>query len=290
MNTPQDHDWALVRLTRFATGTMLEPDALRMHEHLEVCVDCRARLEPLRLPDRLEAAHLPASLIATWARSAKRLSTLERELVGRHLETCASCRQTLEFSGHAPVLPELTMIPVRRERVVDLRRARLWAFGLTGAAAAAAAWLLVVQPALIARDPRTSATMGGTLHVGARVIIESLRSGVPAGARTLPPLDDSGARALRLSARELRDGTVLGLPAGLLPADQADQQRRVILTLRAHGRDLGALSSSLGAIGTAVRLRSDMVLAPGRYELQISIAARGNSAEPAVWLYTLHVY
>src|SRR5690242_16793653 len=104
MNDPRnlEHAWALERLTAFSIGMLPEDDTLRLEEHLAGCDGCRARLAALRPVPGADAAHLPASLIATWERTARLLGESERGLIASHLEACAACRAALAFAGHEP--------------------------------------------------------------------------------------------------------------------------------------------------------------------------------------------
>src|SRR5262249_40501439 len=106
MNTArtQDHDWAVARLVGYSTGMLPEDQLLRREARAGGCADCRARLAPLKALSAADAGPLPASLIATWPRSSRLLTGIERSLVQSHLRACGSCRATLEFAGYEPVL------------------------------------------------------------------------------------------------------------------------------------------------------------------------------------------
>jgi len=69
--TPRTHEWAVRRLKPFAIGLLPEEDTLEVEEHVRGCDECRARLPSITPAQGREAAHLPASLIATWARTAR---------------------------------------------------------------------------------------------------------------------------------------------------------------------------------------------------------------------------
>ena len=291
MNTPPDHQWALTRLTRYATGTLPEQETLELQAHLDHCTDCQARLAPVRDLGPADAAHLPASLVATWDRSAKRLSPVERDLVGKHLSTCSACRETLEFAGHEAVLPVLVAEPERRARITKLSWVRSWAYGVSAVAAAAAAWLLVVQPALTPRDSRTAATIGGATRSEITVTFELLAASPDglAGALPLPSPDLARTTPVEVGARALADGVLLALPVSLLPAGDADSSRKAGLTLLDHGRTLGTLETPASRLGTALRLRSLGLLTPGEYELRISVDGTDAASAPMVASYSLRI-
>ena len=289
-----DHDWALPRLTAFSVGMLSEDDTLQLERHLGDCDDCRARLGSLQPVRGADAAHLPASLIATWTRSARLLGGLERSLIESHLHSCDSCRATLTFAGHEPVLPpQATTTAHRAVRAAARRPGWGWAWGLSGVAAAAAAWLLVMQPALFQHDSHTSATMG-SLAPDARhtVTFELMVLAATPGALLLPEATAGASGDLtvievgRFSAEA---GVVLVLPASLRPATPQDGQRVVTLTLLRDGHELGLLHSDLNSMGNALRLRSINPLLAGDYLLRLSIATHERTAAPQVLLYLLRV-
>ncbi|MEQ1831633.1 MAG: zf-HC2 domain-containing protein [Candidatus Eisenbacteria bacterium] len=287
MNTRNDHDWAASRLTSFAAGLLPENDMLAMQEHLDSCATCTARLAPVRAADRNEAGHLPASLVATWNRSARRLSTHERDLVRRHLERCDSCRQTLVFAGHTPELPELPTTVVRSPKRTPMTNLRQWAFGVSAVAAAAAVWMLVVQPAMRPRDPRTSATMGGARLDAAVVWFEppADAAAVPADAIVLPAPD--GTSPLELEPGVFQTGRVLVLPADLLPPGQANSAQLTVTLLRGEA-PVGAFRGDTDAIRNRLQVRSQSALLPGNYTLHVSVRdASGGMPRERSW--ALHV-
>ena len=284
LRTP-DHDWALERLSAFSIGMLPEDETLRLEEHILTCDACRARLAAVRTSPGTDASHLPASLIATWARSAKLLGDAERNLIESHLEACAACRATLVFAGHEPVLPPQRLTgPARVLRPApgtwsswNRGWARGWALGFSTAAAAAAVWLLVVQPKLLPHDAGTSATMGAlsTTHVSFEVKVPTTTPDAiallepAAGGTSLAPATEIGP--ITVSA-----GVVLLLPAGLLASTVQDGARDVTVTLLRDGRELGSLESKLGSLGNALRVRPHPTLPAGEYLLRLTIAARAS--------------
>jgi predicted anti-sigma-YlaC factor YlaD len=288
-----DHDWALPRLTAYSVGMLSEDDTLQLEQHLGGCDDCRARLGSLQPVPGADAAHLPASLIATWTRSARLLGGLERSLIESHLRSCDSCRATLTFAGHEPFLPPQALTTAHRAvRAAARRPGWGWAWGLSGVAAAAAAWLLVMQPALFQHDSHTSATMG-SLAPDARhtVTFEVMVLAATPGALLLPEGNPAagGVPAIEVGHFSAEAGVVLVLPASLRPATPEDGQRVVTLTLIGDGRELGLLRSDLSSLGNALRLRSIKPLSAGEYRLRLSIAASERTAAPQVLLYPLRV-
>lgn len=279
LRTP-DHDWALERLSAFSIGMLPEDDTLRLEEHILTCDACRERLAAVRPSPGSDASHLPASLIATWARSTKVLGDAERRLIESHLEACDACRATLVFAGHEPVLPPQTLTgPARvlRPALGSWSRgwARGWALGLSTAAAAAAVWLLVVQPKLLPHEAGTSATMGAlsTTHVSFEVKAPTT---TPDAIALLEPAAGGTnlAPATEIGPITVNAGVVLLLPAGLLPSTAQDGARDVTVTLLRDGRELGSLESKLGSLGTALRVRPHPTLPAGEYLLRLTIAAR----------------
>lgn len=290
----QEHDWAVDRLVAYGAGTLPEEALLRIEQHLQACDECRALLAPLRASAAADLEHLPASWIATWPRASRALSGLERRLVETHLHACEACRATLAFAGHEPVLsPEAT--PSRGRPVREPSRRRAWgiALGLSGAAAATAAWLLVVQPSLVARDSGTSGTIGslapGTIGVAA------FELGVPAAAPGAVTLAEPGSgtpdvapelEAGRVSAEA---GLVLRVPRTLAPTTPADGGRAVVLTLFGGGHEWARRSCRFDELGEAFRIRPARALPAGAYDLRLSVAGREASEPESVWAWRLDV-
>ncbi len=287
MNMRNDHEWAASRLTRFSAGLLPESEMLAMQEHLDSCAECAALLAPVRAANRDEAGHLPASLIATWNRSARQLSDGERDLVRHHLERCDSCRQTLVFAGHAPELPEVVPTVVRLPKRTAMSELRRWAYGFSAVAAAAAVWMLVVQPAMRPRDPRVSATMGGARLDAAVVWFEPIAAGAaaPADAIVLPTSD--AATPLELEAGALQHGRAIVLPADLVPAGAGAQQ--VTFTL-SHGQaPVGAFRTRADSLGPALQMRSVSALMPGDYTLRVSVRDAAGTGSTVERSWALHV-
>lgn len=293
MNANADHDWALPRLTAFAAGLLNEHDTLRVDDHLADCDDCRLRLASVRQPVDSTTGHLPASLVATWTRAVKGLSDVERGLVRSHLASCEACRKTMAFAGHEPVLPAVVQFAHRPARVFRARPAWAWAFGLTGAAAAAA-WLFVVQPRLLAPGSGTSAVMGGAEpSARSRVAIEvSLPENTPVTLRLPPRGSDAsqGAPVLEASVGSVSDGLVLAAPDDLSSLLRAEPEARVQVELLLQGRQLGKLDTRVGSLGALLRVRSSAPLTPGDYELRWALASHELTAAPKVWSYTLRIH
>ena len=260
----QDHDWAGTRLIGYSTGMLPEDQMLRMEEHLRGCDDCRSRLAPLKALSAADAGHLPASMIATWPRSSKLLSGIERSLVQSHLRACGSCRATLEFAGHEPVLAA-EPAPVRA-KIVALparRRAWAWAFGFSAAAAAAAAFILIAQPALLHTDGRgTTATMGSRVHGQAVTFELGLPPATP-GAVALSKPSQAAASPIDIDVAGSRS-VVLTLPADVSPGPGL-----VTLTLLRDGHEVARLACPASQLGGTFRIRTDGTWTPGDYELRL---------------------
>ena len=279
-----DHDWAVRQLTAYSVGMLPEEQTLRLEEHLGDCNDCRARLASLKSLSPADVGHLPASLIATWPRATRLLSGVERGLVESHLRSCDGCRATLAFAGHEPVLSsEPVAIPVRAVREPARRRAWGWALGLSGAAAAAA-WLLVVQPALFPRDSHTSATMGSLAHRAADTAV--LELAIPAttvNAVALPdlaPALSSRAAVTVVGPVSPTTALVLLVPASLKPATPADGAREVVLTLAQGSHEWARRSCRLDELGEALRVRPVAAMPAGDYVLRVAVGP-GTASEPA---------
>ena len=300
---PTTHDWALRQLLAYSAGMLPERELETLEDHLRTCPDCRSRLAPLKPAAGTGPGHLPASLIATWWRSSRLLGGLERELVEAHLEWCESCRQALAFAGHEPVLaggPDATVVPARRgarpARSMDeqARRVWLWALGLTGAAAALAAWLLAARPGLFGGGPdgRTSATMGAPARRGEGTVeFELAVDSLAAGAIALPQPGFRGTPARPLEAGVVTNvsGVVLILPPALRPPSPEAGERRLVITFLRDGRELASRSCSFYALGDAIRVRPQGRLEPGDYDLRFALAPAAEGEPPIVWFYRLRV-
>ena len=279
-----DHDWAVRQLTAYSVGMLPEQQTLRLEEHLGDCSDCRARLASLKSLSPADVGHLPASLIATWPRATRLLSGIERGLVESHLRSCDGCRATLAFAGHEPVLSsEPVALPARAVREPARRSAWGWALGLSGAVAAAA-WLLVVQPALVPHATNGQATMGSLAHRAADTAV--LELAVPAttvNAVALPDL--ASALSSRAPVTVVGPVTptaalVLIVPASLQPASPADGAREVVLTLVQGNHEWARRSCRLGELGDALRVRPVAAMPAGDYLLRVAVGP-GSASEPA---------
>ena len=288
-----DHDWAVRQLTAYSIGMLPEEQTLRLEDHLGDCNDCRSRLASLKSLSPADVGHLPASLIATWPRATKLLSGAERGLVESHLRSCDGCRATLAFAGHEPELSsEPVAIPVRAMREPARRNAWGWALGLSGAAAAAA-WLLVVQPGLLPHDQNSFGTMGSLVHGAADTAV--LELAVPATTVNAVALPDL-ASALSSRAAETVVGPVsatmplvLLVPANLKPATAADGARAVVLTLLQGGHEWARRSCRLDELGEALRVRPVAAMPTGNYVLRVAVGP-GSASEPAqVGMWPLRV-
>ena len=297
------HEWALSQLLAYSAGMLPEAELLRLEEHLSACPDCRSRLAPLKPPAGGGAGHLPASLISTWARSSALLEGLERELVESHLQSCESCRATLVFAGHEPVLAH-ERVPAaadgaRHAPPIRVRRAWMWALGLSGAAAGVTAWLIVARPTLFHGGAEggpggapTSATMGSPAKgrpgsVAFELAVDSLA----AGAIALPQPGFRGTRSqpLDIGAVTNVSGVVLVLPPALQPPTPEAGERQLVMTLLHDGRELSSRSCPFYALGDALRIRPVGRLEPGDYDLRFALAPAVASEPPIVWFYRLRV-
>lgn len=294
MSPARAHDWAVRRLQPFAIGLLPEQETLELEEHLRECDDCRARLASIAPPPGREAAHLPASLIATWPRAARVLQGIERELVESHLQHCGACRASLEFAGHATVLPEIGR--VTPARFVRSRRARavwVWALGLTGAAAGVLAWILATQPGWFPLGPGgNSATMGGASRSADDVVTFELAvDSLAAGAEILPEPGFRGSpvREVDLGAVTSISGAVLVVPPSLRPPSAEDGARMLTLALLRDGHELAMRQVKFYELGDAFRVRPQGRLAEGVYDLRLSLAPSIASGRPLVWFYRLRV-
>jgi hypothetical protein len=164
--TASAHDWAVRQLLAYSAGLLPEAELTKLEEHLHGCPECRSRLAPLKPAAGTGAGHLPASLIATWSRSAPLLEGLERELVETHLEDCGECRDALSFAGVDAEIPPEPAPDAEGQGPRTLARSRthriwVWALALSGAAAGVAAWLFAAHPAWLGGDGRAIPAFGG---------------------------------------------------------------------------------------------------------------------------------
>ena len=295
MTPARSHDWAIRRLTAFGIGLLPEEETLELEAHLVTCDDCRARLASIAPGPGRESAHLPASLIARWPRAARTLEGVERELVEGHLQRCASCRATLEFAGHAAVLPTVGPVArVRLPRVGRSRRVWVWSLGLSGAAAGVIAWILATQPGSFPLGPggSTSATMG-SVHANTEAVatFELAVDSLASGALLLPEPGFRGdpVREVELGAVTSVSGAVLVVPPSLRPPSADDGARMLTLTLLRDGREVAMREAKFYELGDAFRLRPTGRLEAGLYELRVALAPATAQSRPLVWFYRLRV-
>jgi hypothetical protein len=286
VTSTHDHDWAVHQLAAYGTGLLAEEQTLRLEDHLRDCGDCRARLDSMRHVSPPDAGHLPASLIATWPRATRLLSGIERHLVEAHLRSCADCRGALAFAGHEPGLAsEPLRVPARPAQLPVRRRSWGWALALSGAAAAAA-WLLMVRPALSPRDAGTSATMAPLPARSSAGAFELALPRSTPGAIALPEAASGSAPPLVVAPLAADGGLNLHVPQWLRPHAANDGARRVSLEARRAGREFAHRVCSLGELGEVIGLGTGSRLSTGDYEFRISVdAARpGEAARVASWV------
>ena len=287
-----EHDWALDQLTAFSAGMLPEEQTLRLEEHLHDCEDCRSRLAPVRATSA-DLGHLPASLIATWPRTTRLLSGMERDLVESHLRSCDACRATLAFAGHEPVLSaKVVALPARAVRAPAKRNAWGWALGLSGLAATAAAWLLVVRPAMFPLATSTSGSMGSAGHPAQSVGFEFAVPADGSDAVTLPdaaPGSAVGGVGADVAISAGPSGWLVRLPVSLRPLTHADRDRLVSLQLLGGTHEFARGNCRWVELGAALRIRPERALPEGDYELRLSIAAADAAAPAQVWRWALHV-
>lgn len=188
------HRWAGASVVAFEAGLLDEDDRARLLEHVRGCDSCKEVWESYHAaaPDcQGELAgevgrHVSAAMLARWDRAWATLRGTEREMVARHLSSCAACREALELLGYSPELDAVTssvapqpttpLSAVTRSAPAPSRpRDRRWRMlapwvggGAIGAALAAALLALIVlpvdRPTPDGLGPRTQtgATSGGT--------------------------------------------------------------------------------------------------------------------------------
>ena len=286
------HDWAVRRLLAYGAGLLPEDELIRLEEHLHGCPDCRSRLAPLKPVAGTTAGHLPASLIATWSRSAVLLEGLERELVEAHLEDCEDCREALDFAGSDSALPAVPDEDASRPATrgagwARTHRAWLWAIGLSGAAAGIAAWLFAAHPAWLGGEGRAMGSQSRSVSVAFEFALDSLTTG--AVRLPEPGFRARAAKPIDVGAVTNVSGMVLILPPALQPPSPEAGERRMVITLLQEGRELASHTGPFYALGDAIRLRPEGRLEAGDYDLRFALdpAAAG---EPAlVWFYRLRV-
>lgn len=304
MSNPQDmtsdqHLAMRLRVLALSNHLLVGEDAEEVRAHAESCADCATLLDSLRESATASALgeHLPASLVATWPRSAPRLEGLERELVRRHLERCAECREDLKLLGYAAVIPDAPQseaarqiemstpnplpLPSRRGRV-DTRTLLLGGWG-TLATAAALLFAFAVPTHRDRVEPPHS-------RLESRPDINASSRSAPASVLELPlPIE------LREPLRSERSKTPEGAP---------DSSRRFVsVTIPAQvfprGEVEGVVVEVTGPTGATVlrfealpaalsRRRSFLLDAgpggwtAGRYELKLIVQPSQSALAPAV--------
>lgn len=292
MNLTRSHEWVARRLLAYGAGLLPEAETLDVEQHVRSCTDCRTRLSTIRPAAGSDPRHLPASLIATWARASRQLQGAERDLVVSHLHQCELCRASLQFAGHDPVMP--TVRSARPKRRVFLPRKRspwMWALGVLGAVAGAAVWL----PSLHTPSGESGAARGAGLFGLASatrepvVAFETAIDSVARGALRLPqPGYGSGeGDTVDVGAVTNVSGLVLVLPPALQPPTPEIGIRDMTVTLLFRGRAVGSHQCRFYALGDALRLRPEDRLEAGDYELRFTLAPADPADTPQRWSYTL---
>ena len=281
------HEWALRRLLAYGAGLLPEDELLKLEEHLHGCPDCRSRLSPLKPVAGTSALHLPASLIATWSRSAALLEGLERELVEAHLEECEECRAALDFAGSDPAMPapDDASRPATRRAGVRAHRAWLWAIGLSGAAAGIAAWLFAAHPGWLGSGAHASGAQGS--NVAFEFALDSLTTG--AVRLPEPGFRARAAKPIDVGAVTNVSGMVLILPPALQPPSAEAGERHMVITLLKDGRELASHTGAFYSLGDAIRLRPEGRLEAGDYDLRFALDPAAAGEPSLVWFYRLRV-
>ncbi len=138
-----------------------------------------------------------------------------------------------------------------------------------GAAAAAAAFILIAQPALFHTDGHgLSATIGSPLKSGSVAFDLGLLPSTP-GAVALPSPVPQGAPYAAVDAAAATDGLVILLPAKL----PLDGDESVALALYSHGNEIARKLCRYEELGAAVRIRTAAKLPAGDYELRLTPAS-----------------
>lgn len=172
-----DHAPTRRLLLPYLAGVLDDARAAEVRTHLEACAGCRTVADETaadREAGPEDSGHLPEEMIARWPLAARTLRGLERAMVRRHVERCASCRDELLALGHAPALPVVPDLepadapygagvaaapappPAVVPRPAPARRpsrAAAWALGGWAGLATAAAVALAVNPGLLGRGP-----------------------------------------------------------------------------------------------------------------------------------------
>jgi len=135
-----DHARFRAQLAGHLAEVLSAEDSAWMESHAAACAECRSLLERVeaRLPEfAADAGHAPPALLSAWLREPGAFTPLERELLRRHLASCAECRAELEEMATFAKLPTPVFQPARA-------RGTWRGFGAAGLIAAAALVAMVV--------------------------------------------------------------------------------------------------------------------------------------------------
>jgi len=237
------HGWVSGRLEQHGWGLLPEAEAEQLERHLASCADCRAALEEIaarRSSARVE--HVPAAVLARWPKSRRRLGSLERELVERHLADCEECHTALEVvrSARVPGRPAWGLL-----RSLDVPRPWLaaWAVGATAAfVACAILWRTGAAPAPAPASrvpPAPAPRVAFALEVaGEGLRLADVTRGAAAAeptaepgpgepvALTFDPLDVPDATPVRI---EVVDGDDRAIASAVRPERELYPHRRLLL-------------------------------------------------------------
>jgi putative zinc finger protein len=112
--TADAHARFQVGLSAHLAGVLPPEETAWMETHAGECADCRSLLgRGQAVFERLGASgvHIPARMLSSFLLEPNDLTPLERELVGRHLESCAECRQDMEEMARAAGVPPRLKAP-----------------------------------------------------------------------------------------------------------------------------------------------------------------------------------
>ena len=106
------HGWFRRRLPAYVGGLLSELEERRFVEHRAQCEDCRRAFDEFTASDEIvlteRGVHIPAPMLARWARAQRALTGVERSMVRAHLDRCEECRADLQSLGQTA---ELEFIP-----------------------------------------------------------------------------------------------------------------------------------------------------------------------------------
>ena len=292
MNLSRSHEWVARRLLAYGAGLLPESETMDVEQHVRSCPECRTRLASARPTAGSDPRHLPASLVATWPRSSRRLAGAERDLVARHLHQCELCRASLEFAGHAPVLPVVRRpVPPRRARAGFSRSTWMWALGVTGAVAGAVAWLPAFAPALSGDGASGLVAVAFGRTPAPRVEFETAVDSLAPGALRLPQpgFRADAADPIDVGVITSVSGLVLVMPPSLQPPNADVGTRAITVTLSRGGREIAVHQGRFYALGDAIRLRPEGRLEGGDYDLRFALAPPEAFGTPFTWSYRLRV-